>query len=110
MPRNGTDDNRSRREGLPIGSGAVESTCKNMVRARLKGSGMIDEDAGRYRGLRAGERIEIPDADEPGLLVKPEVARKQLDAEAPPKPAPTDPVRKPKPDAPNPTPPRHRRR
>ena len=65
----------------------------------------FDEDAGRYRGLRAGERIPIPDADAPGLLVKPEVARKQLDAEAPPKPASTNPVPKPEPDAPDPTPP-----
>ena len=35
------DYRRYRRERLPIGSGTVESTCKNMVGARLKGSGMI---------------------------------------------------------------------
>ena len=35
------DYRRYRRQGLPIGSGAVESACKNVVGARLKGSGMI---------------------------------------------------------------------
>lgn len=35
------DYGRYRRQGLPIGSGAVESACKNVVGARLKGSGMI---------------------------------------------------------------------
>jgi hypothetical protein len=39
-----------------------------------------DEDAGRYRGLRAGELVPIGE-DAPGLLVKPEVARAQLEAE-----------------------------
>ena len=37
-----------------------------------------DEVGKRYRGLRAGQRIDIADADAPGLLVKPEVARAQL--------------------------------
>jgi predicted AAA+ superfamily ATPase len=41
-----------------------------------------DEAAGRYRGLRANRQVSLPDADAPGLLVKPDVARKQLDAEA----------------------------
>ena len=40
-----------------------------------------DERAGRYRGLRGGRVVALPDADGPGLLVKPEVARRQLDAE-----------------------------
>ncbi len=40
----------------------------------------FDEGEGRYRGLRAGERIQIPDGDA-GLLVKPAVAAKQLDTE-----------------------------
>ncbi|MBI3922761.1 MAG: ATP-binding protein [Armatimonadetes bacterium] len=44
----------------------------------------FDEDAKRYRGLRAGQRVDIVDADSPGLLVKPDVARSQLEAEAPP--------------------------
>src|SRR5439155_15361457 len=41
-----------------------------------------DEDAGHYRGLRAGEILSLVDADAPGLVVKPDVARKQLDAES----------------------------
>ena len=42
----------------------------------------FDEAAGRYRGLRAGQRVEIG-ADAPGLVVKPDVARRQMDAERP---------------------------
>lgn len=41
-----------------------------------------DESAGRYRGLRGGQLVSLPDADAPGLLVKPEVAREQLAAES----------------------------
>ncbi len=40
-----------------------------------------DEDAGRYRGLRRGQTMAITDADGQGLLVKPDVARKQIDEE-----------------------------
>jgi len=40
-----------------------------------------DEDAGRYRGLRGGQQVWLTDSDSPGLLVKPDVARKQMDAE-----------------------------
>ncbi len=40
-----------------------------------------DEAAGRYRGLCSGRNLNIADHDAPGLLVKPEVALKQLDAE-----------------------------
>jgi len=43
-----------------------------------------DEDAGRYAGLRGGQIVTFLDADGPGLLVKPAVARRQLDAEAVP--------------------------
>ena len=42
----------------------------------------FDETAGRYRGLRAGRLVTITDADSPALVVKPDVARKQLDAES----------------------------
>ena len=47
-----------------------------------------DEGAGRYRGLRGGQQVLVVDADSPGLLVKSEIARKQLDAETKPEPTP----------------------
>ncbi|PTQ88007.1 Swt1 family HEPN domain-containing protein [Nitrosomonas ureae] len=40
-----------------------------------------DEDAGRYKGLRGGQMVPLTDAHAPGLVVKPYVASKQLDAE-----------------------------
>jgi predicted AAA+ superfamily ATPase len=43
----------------------------------------FDESAGRYRGVQSGQRVMLADASAPGLLVKPAVARKQLDAERP---------------------------
>ena len=52
-----------------------------------------DEAAGRYRGLRGGQMVTLADAHAPGLLVKPEVARRQMDAERvriAPAPAPGD--------------------
>ena len=42
-----------------------------------------DDGAGRYRGLQSGPRAALTDSD-PGLLVRPEVARKQMDAEVDP--------------------------
>ena len=42
-----------------------------------------DEGAQRYRGLRAGQMIALPDTDSSGMLVKPALARRQLDAESP---------------------------
>jgi hypothetical protein len=45
-----------------------------------------DEIAKRYRGLRGGQNIAVSDGDA-GLLVRPEVARRQIDAETtPPQP------------------------
>ena len=46
----------------------------------------FDEGAGRYRGLRCGQQVALADATAPGVLVKPAVARQQLEAErvAPP--------------------------
>ena len=41
----------------------------------------FDDEAKRYRGLRGGQLVSLPDADAPGLLVKPDVARRQLDTE-----------------------------
>ena len=43
----------------------------------------LDDEAKRYRGLRGGQLVSLTDADAPGLLVKPDVARQQLDAERP---------------------------
>jgi len=43
----------------------------------------FDESAARYRGLRGGQQISIT-VDSGALLVKPQIARKQLDAETPP--------------------------
>jgi predicted AAA+ superfamily ATPase len=41
----------------------------------------FDENAGRYRGLRAGQIVRLADTETPGLLVRPEVARKQMEVE-----------------------------
>jgi predicted AAA+ superfamily ATPase len=40
-----------------------------------------DEAAARYKGLRGGQMVTLADAHAPGLVVKPDVASKQLDAE-----------------------------
>ena len=66
-----------------------------------------DEGAGRYRGLRGGQQVVVVDADAPGLLVKSEIARKQLDAETRPEPAPPvdGPTRSPPGRGPGPVPP-----
>jgi len=47
----------------------------------------FDDAAGRYRGLRGGQGVMLSPEDA-GLIVKPEVARRQLDAETP-QPGPT---------------------
>ncbi|MFH1953305.1 MAG: DUF499 domain-containing protein, partial [Pseudomonadota bacterium] len=44
-------------------------------------SDSFDESADRYRGLRCSQLVSLPDGDTPGLLVKPEIAHKQLEAE-----------------------------
>ena len=44
----------------------------------------FDGEAKRYRGLRGGQVVSLSDADAPELLVKPEIARGQLEAERPP--------------------------
>jgi hypothetical protein len=63
-----------------------------------------DEGAGRYRGLRGGQQVLVVDADSPGLLVKSEIARKQLDAEARPEPTPPIDGTTPSPPGPGPGP------
>jgi predicted AAA+ superfamily ATPase len=42
----------------------------------------FDEAEGRYRGLRAGQNVAVT-TDSTGVLVKPDIADRQLDAEAP---------------------------
>lgn len=69
----------------------------------------FDDAASRYRGLRGGQGVIIS-ADSAGLLVKPEVAAKQLDAEVPvpgtptPSPEPGGKVPTPGPGVPDPAP------
>jgi len=41
----------------------------------------FDEQARRYRGLRVGQAVGLSESAPAGLVVKPEVARRQLDAE-----------------------------
>jgi len=63
-----------------------------------------DEAAQRYRGLRGGPHLTISDGDA-GLLVRPEIARRQINAETPePQPVITDTNTIP-PVGPGPTPP-----
>ena len=42
-----------------------------------------DEAAGRYRGVRGGQMVTLG-AEDTGLIVRPDVARRQLEVEAPP--------------------------
>ncbi len=61
-----------------------------------------DEEAGRYRGLRCGQQVEVPEAGGGGLLVKPEAASRQQAAEAPSGASPgTAPGASPPPDRPS---------
>lgn len=46
----------------------------------------FDEEAARYRSLRVGQGIELHDPSAPGLLVKPGVARGQIEKEVKPQP------------------------
>src|SRR5262245_19403058 len=48
----------------------------------------FDDANKRYRGLRGGQNVLVSDGDA-GLLVRPEVARRQIDAESIPTPGPT---------------------
>ena len=43
----------------------------------------FDDNEKRYRGLRAGQIVSLTDANTPALIVNPDVARKQLEAEIP---------------------------
>ena len=43
----------------------------------------FDKEAVRYRGLRGGQLISLDDGNTPGLLIKPEIAYEQMEAERP---------------------------
>jgi len=65
--------------------GAVRDglACLSWGRDSFAYADSYDDVAGRYRGLRAAEHVSIPETDPPGLLVKPDVACGQLEAERP---------------------------
>jgi len=44
---------------------------------------IFDEAGNRYRGLRGGQLVTLPDGDAPGILVKADIAYEQLNAEIP---------------------------
>jgi len=48
-----------------------------------------DEEAGRFRGLQGGRQVRMDEENPMGLLVKPEVAQRQLTAETPATPGGT---------------------
>jgi predicted AAA+ superfamily ATPase len=50
----------------------------------------FDDGAGRYRGLRAGQVVHVTE-DDPGMLVRPTIARKQIESETNPAPTPATP-------------------
>jgi hypothetical protein len=66
----------------------------------------FDDTASRYRGLRGGQLIALSEENLSGVLVRPNVAVRQLEAEVPPPPGPTPPGSGPTPPGPGPTPPK----
>jgi len=63
--------------------GAIRNGLSLMLRMQdsFAFADSYDETAGRYRGLRCGEEVPIADGENPGILVKPEVACRQMDEE-----------------------------
>src|SRR5207247_4167968 len=68
----------------------------------------FDEQAGRYRGLRHGQLASFSPDSPTGLLVRPEVAKQQLDSEIRPPADSTKDVEKPQGPGPESQPPKHR--
>ncbi len=71
-------------------AGAIRDGCGLLTweRDSFAYTESYDESAQRYRGLRSGQNVPVTDGDA-GLLVRPEIARRQLDAEAIPVPGST---------------------
>jgi hypothetical protein len=72
-------------QGLPIGSGAVESAAKTLVKQRLKRAGMRWSEAGahailqlRYRSLTDAARTAPPHVPMPVTLMRLNVFRPNL--------------------------------
>ena len=65
----------------------------------------FDDTANRYRGLRGGQLVALSEENQSGMLVRPDVAGRQLEAEAQPTPGPMPPGLGPTPPGPGPTPP-----
>jgi len=62
----------------------------------------FDEQASRYQGLRGGQMVSLVDANSPGLVVKSDVASKQIKNDLPPDTPPVDPPPDPPPVDPPP--------
>ncbi len=73
-----------RLRGASVLIGAINEGVSSMIweKDSFAFADSFDEAAGRYRGLRAGQSVAVAE-DSGGLLVKPEVARKQMDSERP---------------------------
>ena len=73
-----------RLKGPPVLVGAIQDGLAliTWTRDSFGYAESFDESEGRYRGLRAGQIVRLTDTDMPGLLVKPEVALKQVGAES----------------------------
>ena len=67
--------------------GAICDGIKSMIweKDSFAYAEIFDEETKRYRGLRGGQNIQIDDSDQ-GLLIRPEAARRQMDAETPSQP------------------------
>jgi hypothetical protein len=68
-----------------FGSDAIELTYRTAA-GKVEGfayADSYDEAAGRYRGLRTGQLVNVSENDLSGLLVRPEAALAQVDREKP---------------------------
>jgi len=83
---------RLKDSGVLLGAIRDGLTLLTWMREAFGFADSFDESEGRYRGLRAGQIVPLTDANTPGLLVKPEVALRQLEAEKPQPPTAVPPI------------------